>query len=121
MPPGPPLENPTPRPCSENQYYFRGLPRLCVFSLATTNVKRLGSVKNCMSINMVIVGPYLTYHDHLVEKGRFKTYSYIRHICLASEVKVVKRDYILTLLCILYTTLLHGQFFTLPLKYSQGS
>ena len=33
---------------------------------ATTNIRRLGSVKNCPCKNMVIVGPYLTYHDHLV-------------------------------------------------------
>ena len=33
--------------------------------LATTNVRRLGSVNNCPSKKMVIVGPYLT----------FKTYS----------------------------------------------
>ena len=33
---------------------------------AATNVRRLCSVKNCPCKNMVIVGPYLTYHDHLV-------------------------------------------------------
>ena len=32
----------------------------------TTNVRRLGTVKDCPRKNMVIVGPYLTYHDHLV-------------------------------------------------------
>ena len=43
----------------------------CTFP-ATTNVRRLGSVKNCPCKNMVIVGPYLTNHDHLVQKGVLK-------------------------------------------------
>ena len=39
---------------------------------ATTNARRLGSVKNCPSKNVVTVGPYLAYHDHLVLKGVLK-------------------------------------------------
>ena len=46
---------------------------------------------------MVIVGPYLIHYDHLVQKGVLKRIKYICHICLNSEVKVVKRDYILAL------------------------
>ena len=43
---------------------------------ATTNVRRLGSSKNCPYKNMVIVGPYLTYYD-ILSKRVFKTYLYI--------------------------------------------
>ena len=33
------------------------------------------SLKNCPFKNMVILGPYLTYHSHLVQNGVLK------HIC----------------------------------------
>ena len=61
--------------------------------LATTNIRRLGSVKNCPSQNMVIVGLYLTYHDYFVLKGvlKHKYIYYICNICLTPEVKNVKK------------------------------
>ena len=46
-----------------------------------TNVRRLGSVKDCPCKNMVIVGPYLIYRDHLVStvvlKHNYITYATI--------------------------------------------
>ena len=63
---------------------------------------------------MVIVGPYLiklSWQSCL--KGCFELYFYICHFCLTSDVKVVKRDYILTLALyivyhILTRTILHA-------------
>ena len=53
------LPPPTLRPILLSTPRFKRYP-------ATTNVRQLGSVKNCPCKYIVIVGPYLTYHDHLV-------------------------------------------------------
>ena len=79
----------------------------------TTKVRRLCSVKYCPCKNMVIVGPYLTCHDHLVEKSALKhAYKYASFVW-PLRWKSWKDNLFWLELYILYTIFLHGQFFTL--------